>query len=319
MRTERIVFKNLQGQELAGRLDLPEDEQPVAFALFAHCFTCGKNMKSAVAISEALNREKIAVLRFDFSGVGDSEGDFADKIFSNNIDDLVAAAAYLEENYTAPQIIIGHSLGGCAAVLAAPRIVTTKAVVTIASPADPRHVIGHFADQRSQLEADGEAVIALPTGTFTIRKAFVDDLETHAMAETLHSFGTALLVMHSPLDATVAIDHAAQIYQAALHPKSFISLDQADHLLSRKDDALYAGALIAAWSRRYLDLPSAEKSAAIDLDNRVTARTGSLNLAEKEGFEPSIRCRIHTFQACSFSHSDTSPTASNNSWMTVVH
>ena len=275
MRTERINFQNLRGEQLSGRLDLPEDEQPVAFALFAHCFTCGKNLKSAVAISEALSREKIAVLRFDFAGVGDSEGAFSDKIFSYNIDDMVAAAAYLEENFAAPQIIIGHSLGGCAAILAAPKIATTKAVVTIASPSDPRHVSGHFDDQRSTIEAEGAASITLPTGTFTISKAFLDDLGTHSMAETIHDLNAALLVMHSPLDATVSIDHAAQIYKAALHPKSFITLDRADHLLSQKDDALYAGTLIAAWSRRYLELPSDKENATPALDNRVTARTGS--------------------------------------------
>ena len=275
MRTERINFQNMQGHELSGRLDLPEDEKPVAFALFAHCFTCGKNLKSAVAISEALNREKIAVLRFDFSGIGDSEGDFAEKMFSHNIDDLVAAAEYLEKNYAAPQIIIGHSLGGCAAVMAAPKISSTRAVITIASPSEPRHVIGHFDDQREKLEAEGEASINLPTGTFTIRKAFLDDLEAHTMADTLQKLDVALLVMHSPLDLTVSIDHAAQIYKAARHPKSFITLDRADHLLSRKEDALYAGALIAAWSRRYLDQPATRKAPSLELDNRVTARTGS--------------------------------------------
>ncbi len=274
MRTEKVVFQNQNRQQLSGRLDLPEDEIPVAYALFAHCFTCGKNLKSAIAISEALNQQKIAVLRFDFSGVGESEGTFSDQLFSHNIDDLVAAAHFLEETYRPAQIIIGHSLGGCAALLATPKIASIKAVVTIASPFDPRHVASHFGDQRRTIEEQGEAAITLPSGTFTISETFIQNLESYSMTETVHRLNAALLIMHSPLDTIVSIDHAAQIYKAALHPKSFITLDRADHLLSRKEDALYTGALIAAWCTRYIEHRAAEEREQIAIDNRVTTRTG---------------------------------------------
>jgi len=275
MKSLRIRIPNARGEELAARLDLPEDERPLAYALFAHCFTCTKNLKAAVHIGAALCREKIAVLRFDFTGLGESEGDFSATNFTTNVADLINAATFLAERYQAPQILIGHSLGGAAVLQAREKIASTRAVVTLAAPHEPSHLARHFEDVRAKIETAGEAEVELGGRRFTIRRQFLDDLEMHALDEHIARLKAALLVMHSPRVTTVSIDNAARIYKAAKHPKSFISLDDADHLLLEEADALYAGTLIAAWSRRYIQShePSEIESAVID--NRVTVRTGS--------------------------------------------
>lgn len=276
MNTKKITFPNNRGEQLAARLELPDDEQPLAYALFAHCFTCSKDMKAVVNISRALSRARIAVLRFDFTGLGESEGDFSATTFSTEVSDLVAAADFLEREYQAPRLLIGHSLGGTAVLAAAAHILSTAAVVTIAAPFSPdslRHLLGASVEQ---IEQSGEATVGINGRDFLIRKSLLDDLATQLPAKT--RLKAALLVLHSPRDRVVPIENAAAIYQAAAHPKSFISLDTADHLLSDARDSSYAGGIIATWAARYLTLPELPASSSIPaevIDNRVTARTGA--------------------------------------------
>ncbi len=291
MKSERISFPNSRGEVLSARLDLPEDEQPIAYALFAHCFTCTKSIKAAVHIAAALNREKIAVLRFDFTGIGQSEGDFADTNFSTNVADLIVAAQYMEKELKAPQIIIGHSLGGAAVLQAAAEIPSLKAVVTIAAPYDPDHVLGHFNNMREQIEKYGQAEVNLAGRTFTIKRQFLQDLEMQELEAHIGSLKAALLVMHSPKDTTVGIENAAEIYRAAKHPKSFISLDDADHLLLKEQDSLYVGQIIAAWSHRYIEVPRRKPVEDAVIDNRVTTST------EHEGFFTEVFANGHAMVA----------------------
>ena len=273
MNTQHLSFRNNCGELLSAAMDLPDDEQPIAYAVFAHCFTCTKNIKAAVNIAAALAREKIAVLRFDFTGLGQSEGDFAETNFTTNVADLVAAANFLAQEYAGPEIIIGHSLGGAAVLQAAKDIPSLKAVITIAAPHDPNHVTQNFKLMRQEIESKGSAQVNLAGRTFTIKRQFLQDLEIQVLDTHIRNLKTALLVMHSPRDQTVSIDNAAQIYTAAKHPKSFISLDQADHLLLKKEDSIYAGGMIAAWSRRYLESPQEKGKPAFVVDNRVTTST----------------------------------------------
>ncbi len=275
MRSKQVKFRNSAGQLLAGRLDLPEDERPVAWAIFAHCFTCGKNLKSSSHIARALVQEKFALLRFDFSGLGDSEGEFAESNFSSNTDDLIAAAAWLEQEYQPPSLLIGHSFGGAAALQAATQLPQIRAVATIAAPFDPEHVTHLFGDQLQEIETTGEASIKIAGRPIKIRRQFLLDLSDQGFTERIGQLKAALLILHSPTDQTVGIDNAAKIYQAAKHPKSFLSLAGADHLLSAEADARYAGQMIANWARRYIAEESTSGSAADVLDNRVTVRTGS--------------------------------------------
>ena len=256
MKFKKLEFPNDSGQKLSARIDLPEDGQPAAYALFAHCFTCSKNIKAASHISRALTREGIAVFRFDFTGLGESEGDFSDTSFSSNVDDLVAAAEFMTDHYEGPKLLIGHSLGGAAVLQAAARIPSSLAVITIAAPADPGHVTLALGDSREIIERRGEATVDLSGRTFKIKKQFLDDLESVKMRETIENLNRALLILHSPIDAVVGIENAAKIFQTARHPKSFISLDTADHLLMEKKDSLYAGSIIATWALRYVDTHS---------------------------------------------------------------
>jgi putative redox protein len=238
---------------LAARLDTPDDGEPSAYALFAHCFTCNKNYKAMAHISRALAEAGIAVLRFDFTGLGESEGDFADTNFSSNVADLVAAAEFLKSEFEAPKILIGHSLGGAAVLQAAAHIPSSALVVTIAAPSDTSHLARRLAGRKPDLEARGEAEITIAGRTFTIKKQLLDDLERTRMQETIRDLNRALLIFHSPGDETVGIDNALQIFGAAQQPKSFISLTGADHLLSDPRDSLYVGSLIAAWAGRYIE------------------------------------------------------------------
>ena len=251
----KLEFENSNGEKLAGLLELPERVGDVSsFALFAHCFTCGKDIAAASRISRALAARGIAVLRFDFTGLGNSDGDFANTNFSSNIGDLILAAKALEENYRAPQILIGHSLGGAAVLGAAAKLDSVKAVVTIGAPATAQHVAHLFKEKADQIQQQGEAVVALGAREFSIKKQFLDDIDQYSSTEKIRDLDAALLVFHSPIDTIVSIDEAASIYQAARHPKSFISLDQADHLLSKADDAEYVALTIASWASRYLEL-----------------------------------------------------------------
>ena len=256
MQFKKLEFSNTAGQILSGRIDLPEGRETVAYSIFAHCFTCSKNIKAISNISRALTREGIAVLRFDFTGLGESEGDFADTNFSSNVEDLVMAAEFMASDYRAPKILIGHSLGGAAVLQAAAKIPSAAAVITIAAPADPTHVSLALGDSKKIIERRGEATVELSGRTFKIKKQFLDDLGSVRMRETIENLNRALLILHSPIDAVVGIENAAKIFQTARHPKSFISLDSADHLLMEKKDSLYAGSIIATWSLRYVDAHS---------------------------------------------------------------
>lgn len=252
MRTERFQFTGADGQQLAATLDMPERE-PVAYALLAHCFTCGMNVLAAKRISVALADKGIAVLRFDFTGIGASEGEFANSTFSSNIADLVRAADHLRETRKAPAILIGHSLGGAAVLAAASQIPEAKAVVTIGAPSDPAHVTGMFKDKIEDIRAQGKVEVLLAGRPFHIKREFLDDIAEHNLAAHIAKLHKALLILHSPTDNTVGIDNATRIFVAAKHPKSFISLAGADHLLNQKRDAEYVAHVIAAWVERYLD------------------------------------------------------------------
>lgn len=249
---KKLTFTNQDGIELAGLLELPE--QPIAFALFAHCFTCTKDIVSASRIARHLADKGIAVLRFDFTGLGNSDGDFSNSNFSANLDDLHSAANYLREHYQAPDFLIGHSLGGTAVLAAAENIPETKAVVTIGAPAEPSHVLKQFADNIDDIVEQGCKQIDLAGRPFTIKKQFIDDLQSYTLADRISSLKKPLLIFHSPLDTTVSIEQAKIIYNAAKHPKSFVSLDKADHLLTNKQDAEYVASTIQAWVQRYLSI-----------------------------------------------------------------
>jgi putative redox protein len=255
MRSERFNFSNAKGEQLAATLDLPLGV-PDAYALFAHCFTCGKDILAAKRIAERLAGAGIAVLRFDFTGLGGSEGEFANTNFSSNVDDLVAAADHLRATHSAPAILIGHSLGGAAVLAAAGRIPEARAVVTIAAPFDPSHVTGLFKEQIDNIRERGVVDVALAGRPFRIRREFLDDVAERKLHDDVANLRKALLVFHSPTDDTVGIDSASQIFTTAKHPKSFVSLAGADHLLSKKSDAIYVANVIAAWAERYLDKPA---------------------------------------------------------------
>ena len=263
MRSERFEFPNAKGEKLAALIDLPLG-QPTAYALFAHCFTCGKDNLAAKRISERLAAAGIAVLRFDFTGLGASEGEFANTHFSSNVDDLVAAAKHLREAYGAPQILIGHSLGGAAVLAAAHKIPDARAVVTIAAPFDPSHVVGLFKDKVEAIRAEGEVEVALAGRPFRIRREFLDDVAERKLQECVATLRKALLIFHSPTDALVGIDNATHIFTAARHPKSFVSLAGADHLIGKADDAHYIADVIAAWATRYIDPPPSRTEAEIE-------------------------------------------------------
>ena len=254
MPAQRFDFVNAQGNRLAALLDVPPTE-PRAYALFAHCFTCSKDVHAARRIAEGLTALGIGVLRFDFTGLGASEGEFANTTFSSNVADLVAAAAALRRDRRAPAILIGHSLGGAAVLAAASEVPEARAVVTIAAPADPRHVTGLFRDRLDEIGERGEVEVTLAGRPFRISRAFVDDIAEQNLKQKVATLRKALLIFQSPTDEVVGIDNASMIFSAAKHPKSFVSLAGADHLLSRRSDAAYVANVIAAWAERYLDWP----------------------------------------------------------------
>lgn len=255
MTIEKISFTNEAGLKLAARLDRPPTRAPIAYALFAHCFTCTKHSKAAATIGRTLAEAGLAVLRFDFAGLGESEGLFDDTTFSSNVDDLLAAAAFLARHRQPAKILIGHSLGGAAVLRAAPRLPEAAGVVTIGAPADPRH-LGRLMEAPPSVDGNPSTVRLNVGGRrLTVNRQFLDDLEKAPRDGAIARIDKALLIFHSPMDQVVGIDHAARLFQAARHPKSFVSLDQADHLLSNPADAVYAAMLIAAWARKYIQAP----------------------------------------------------------------
>lgn len=272
MARETFNFTSADGHQLSGRLDLPGGT-PRAYALFAHCFTCTKNSIAAVRIARALTQRGIGVLRFDFTGLGESEGDFADSTFSGNVRDLVAAAAEMAKLGMAPKLLIGHSLGGAAVLAAAGDLPGVTAVAVLAAPFDVQHVTTHFGEGFAELMEKGEAKVDLGGRPFTMRRSFVDDLQQHDQGARIADLKRALLVLHSPIDKTVGIEHAGAIFQAAKHPKSFVSLAEADHLLTRPSDAAYAADVIAAWASRYLGYDQ-ELAADIPDERIVVEETG---------------------------------------------
>lgn len=253
MPTKRITFDGHDGSRLSARLDTPNGPR-LATALFAHCFTCSKDIPAARRIAQRLASMGIAVLRFDFTGLGHSEGEFANTTFSSNVRDLTLAAKYLGDIDMAPDLLIGHSLGGAAILKAAETVPSARAVVSIAAPFDPDHVTHNFGDSLSTIERDGEADVTLGGRSFRIRRGFVDDIKAAELAPAIAHLRRALLVLHAPRDEIVGIENAAQIFTTAKHPKSFVTLDDADHLITRPADAEYAAEVIAAWSARYLGL-----------------------------------------------------------------
>jgi uncharacterized OsmC-like protein/alpha-beta hydrolase superfamily lysophospholipase len=288
---ERFDFPNASGERLAALLDRPAGE-PSAYALFAHCFTCGKDIRAARRIAERLTASGIAVLRFDFTGLGMSEGEFANTTFSSNVADLVAAANHLRLTHRTPAILIGHSLGGAAVLAAAGDIPEARAVVTIAAPADARHVTGLLKDYVDEIRARGEIEVTLAGRPFRIRREFLDDVAEQRLTDRVATLRKALLIFHAPTDQTVGIDNASRIFTAAKHPKSFVSLDDADHLLSRTSDAVYVANVIAAWAERYLDsAPKAEAARATEAGTVVVSETG------RGRFQQAITAGRHRFTA----------------------
>jgi uncharacterized OsmC-like protein/pimeloyl-ACP methyl ester carboxylesterase len=253
MPTQRISFEGHDGSTLAARLDLPDGPR-LATALFAHCFTCGKDIAAARRISQRLASMGIAVLRFDFTGLGHSDGEFANTTFTSNVEDLVRAARHLADTGHAPELLIGHSLGGAAILKAAGQIASAKAVVAIAAPFDPAHVEHNFADALDEIARRGEAEVTLGQRPFTIRRQFVEDIEATSLGPAIRELRRALLILHAPRDESVGIENAARIFTAARHPKSFVTLDDSDHFVSRAEDAEYAAEVIAAWLTRYVTL-----------------------------------------------------------------
>lgn len=268
---QRVDFRGSHGARLAGRLDLPAGRVR-AYALFAHCFTCSKDVLAARRIALELARRGIAVLRFDFTGLGSSDGEFSSTDFSSNVGDLLAAVDYMRSRFEAPRILIGHSLGGAAALVAAGKVPEVAAVATIGAPADALHVIENFRAYIDTIEEKGEAEVELGGRRFTIRRELLDDLAGHDLDARIADLGKAVMVMHSPVDEIVSIDNAMRIYKAAKHPKSFVSLDDADHLLTRPADSAYVADVIAAWASRYVEAADAEADEPIK--GAIVAETG---------------------------------------------
>jgi putative redox protein len=291
MATERITFPGADGHALAARLELPAAGRPKAWALFAHCFTCSKNVRAAVSITRALSRLGIGVVRFDFTGLGESEGDFGDTNFSSNVEDVVAAGRFMEKEFGAPSLLVGHSLGGAAVLQAASSLTSVQAVATIGAPAEPAHVLHHVEASIEEIEVSGEAEVTIGGRPFRVKKHFLDDLEESSMERTVRELDRALLIFHSPVDEIVGIDNAASLYAMARHPKSFISLDRADHLLGDPADAEYVALVLSAWASRYID-PDEEPSVAELVEgDRALART------EQGTFYTDIAVRHHALVA----------------------
>lgn len=273
MRSESVTFTNAEGYTLAGRIDYPLSVEPIAYAIHAHCFTCTKNLRAVGRITETLALHGIATLRFDFAGLGASEGTFAETNFSTNVADLIAASRFLEESGNAPEVLVGHSLGGAVVLAAASAIETVRAIVTIGSPATPEHVKRHIENDLDAIRADGAAEVTLAGRPFTIQQQLLDDLADVDLSSAIATLRRPLLILHSPIDNTVGVENAARIFEYARHPKSFVSLDTADHLITDDADARYAAEVIASWASRYIsgDLAShAQPDFSVDAAESVT-------------------------------------------------
>ena len=297
---EKVSFKNKSGQRLSAELQLPDGQHPTTFAIFAHCFTCTKNLRAVRLISQALAAEGVGVLRFDFTGLGESEGDFEDTNFSKNISDLLAAATFLEEEHAAPTLIIGHSLGGAAVIRAATQLPSIEAVATIGAPYAPDHVLNIFEDDLEMIEEKGQAEVNIGGRPFTVKKQFIDDLREKSSADVLGSLNRALLIFHSPIDKIVGVDNAGKIFKAAKHPKSFMSLDSADHLLSDREDARYVGRVIGAWAAKYVEVEDAAKDAAPQVNGQDTPESyddNTLTASLVDGYQTDLQTRGFTLRA----------------------
>ncbi len=288
MAYQKVTFENVNGKTLDARLELPVNQHPHTFAIFAHCFTCNKNLTAVRNISRALNQQGIAVLLFDFTGLGESEGEFSDTNFTSNVEDLLAAAEFLTKNYKAPEMLIGHSLGGAAVLCAAPQLESVTAAATVGAPFDPEHVKHLLEDSIDEIEKTGSARVNIGGRSFTVKKQFLEDIRTQNLEEKINRMDKSLLILHSPQDLTVSIENAARLYHAARHPKSFVSLDGADHLLSDKEDSFYAGDVIATWAKRYISLPKKEK---------LQARKEVAVRLDNEGFTTEVMVRHHSLTA----------------------
>lgn len=288
MITKRITFENGKGHLLSARMELPAGKAPGHFAVFAHCFTCGKQSRAATLISRQLTQSGFGVLRFDFTGLGESEGEFSQTGFASNISDLIDAGTYLAERYMAPGLLIGHSLGGTAAIHAAAQMESVKAVCSIGSPFEAHHVMHLMASSRDEILKNGTAEVNIGGRPFTLGAQFIRDLEAHSTASILPNLKKPYLVLHSPQDRIVGIDNAADLYKAAFHPKSFVSLDGADHLLTNQDDARYAADVIAIWSSRYMPRTDVQ---LLTTDEDVAVQLGGF------GFTAEVAAGSHRFLA----------------------
>ncbi|GAB4360934.1 MAG: bifunctional alpha/beta hydrolase/OsmC family protein [Oricola sp.] len=288
MATEKLEFPSATGEMLAARMDLP-DGFVRGYALFAHCFTCSKDILAARRIAANLSRLGIAVLRFDFTGLGSSEGEFANTSFRSNVGDLVAAADFMRDHFEAPVLLIGHSLGGAAVLIAAHDIPEVRGVVTIGAPADTEHVLRMFKEDLATIEREGEAEVTLGGRKFRVGKGFLDAARSANLLDRLPKLKASLLIMHSPLDEVVGIDNAERIFMAARHPKSYISLDHADHLLTRPEDAEFAASVIGGWATRFLpaDEPQGEKP----IENVRVSET------RQSKFQNTVQAGLHRFFA----------------------
>jgi len=289
MRSKKFMFYSTDGVKLSAQIDLPVDSKPLAFALFAHCFTCNKTLRAVNYISRELTNAGLGVFRFDFTGLGASEGEFSETNFTTNVLDLIAATRFMQQEYAAPAILIGHSLGGAAVLKASHEMPSIKAIATIGAPYDPAHVLKHFAEEQVQIEQTGTTEVTLAGRSFTFKKQFIEDLRSTQPREYISGLNKALMVFHSPIDETVDIENAREIFQTARHPKSICSLDLADHLLMKRQDAAYVGSVIAAWAGKYIALEQHE--VVPPSDTQVSVRT------EQGSFYTEIRSGQHTLIA----------------------
>lgn len=288
MKSIQLEIKNNAGLPLAARLELPAGSKPHNFAIFAHCFTCSKDLHAVRNICRALTNRDFAVLRFDFTGLGESGGQFSETNFSHNIDDLLVVGDYLKTHYQAPSLLIGHSLGGAAALVAGSRMESIKAIATIGSPSTISHITHLFSEELDQIREEGAAKVSIGGRPFTIERHFIEELQKTKLTDLVHTMRKPLLVAHSPQDKIVGIDNAAELYHAAFHPKSFLSLDQADHLLSNEQDSLYVGDVLSSWAKRYIDQQPEER---ITTDLQVVAQVAD------DGYTTQIQARQHTIIA----------------------
>ncbi|MEN2283160.1 alpha/beta fold hydrolase [Algoriphagus sp. SE2] len=272
MNPVKLTFKNRKGLDLAAHLYMPLDQNPRFYAVFAHCFTCSQNFSAVKRISTSLSQQGIAVLSFDFTGLGWSDGEFVDSTFSSNISDLLDASDFLEKEYEVPKMLVGHSLGGAAVLYSSFELASVEAVVTIGAPAFPGHVKNLFKDGISKIKEKGSAEVSIGGRPFRVSKQFLEDLEQKPLEKMLKNLKKSILIMHSPQDEIVGIQNAAEIYNAARHPKSFISLNGADHMVSKKSDSEYAGEVIASWSKRYVSLDKTDENLYDTEGNQVKVR-----------------------------------------------